>query len=415
VSVVKCFVPNQKISKDVTKLFEDLGGMVKKFQGLTVEYERLTNDLPVIKQIAKESSAISIVGNYEAIYLETFYEFTPLFKIANAGLKGLVVAHRDAKITRLADIENQMVFFPECDDWLAINPVVLFMLQKCRVVHARQLKNYATKMEPLNLFNVIDKKAMVAVTNSFEYNLIPGKERKRLKIFGEFPIIPEYIVVAGPDLKNLNGSKLKSILDIWSSKYADNHRSLGMQILPYEASNHSLLVEAIEGLGFSLKNYVEDSNDLLISSISAGQKKELQEIEQKYHRLKNFNDKLVKMYQDVRDSRDRLTREIESTTNNTVLFLRDGKILGCSRGLCTLLKYGRQEAIGQQITKFVKPTISTPFKKLIQQIDVGLVRSFVVNLISSNGSKIEAKMEFSIIELIDSKVILGVISKIIKS
>jgi len=79
VSVVKCFVPNQKISKDVTKLFEDLGGMMKKFQGLTVEYERLTNDLPVITQIAKESSAISIVGNYEAIYLETFYEFTPLF------------------------------------------------------------------------------------------------------------------------------------------------------------------------------------------------------------------------------------------------------------------------------------------------------------------------------------------------
>jgi len=98
-------------------------------------------------------------------------------------------------------------------------------------------------------------------------------------------------------------------------------------------------------------------------------------MEEKYARLKNFNDKLVKMYQEVRDSRDRLTKEI---------------------------------------TKFIETSINTPFKKLIQQIDVGLVRSFVIKLKSSDGKETERKMEFSIVELMDSKIILGILSNLEK-
>ncbi|MBL7066805.1 MAG: hypothetical protein ISS29_02960 [Candidatus Marinimicrobia bacterium] len=58
-----------------------------------------------------------------------------------------------------------------------------------------------------------------------------------------------------------------------------------------------------------------------------------------------------------------------------------------------------------------KTGINTPFKALIQQIDVGLVRSFFVKLKFSDDTEEEAKMEFSIIELLDLKIILGVISK----
>ncbi|MDO9548278.1 MAG: PAS domain-containing protein [Candidatus Marinimicrobia bacterium] len=413
--MIKWLVPNQKISKETNKFFEDLGKLVKQSQGIDVEYERLNNDLPAIEQISKNSAAITLVSNYEAMYLESFYEFTPLFKVAITDIKGLVVVHKDSRARQLIDLHGQSVILQQCTDWMVVNPVILFLLKKCNVIKSEQTKAYAAKLEPLSLFQVIEKKSKAAVTTSFEYKLVPEKEQKSLKILGEFPILPEYVVVSGPDFKSQNITKLRSSLDRWRSKYADRYKSLGMQILPFESENRSLLVEAIEGLGYTLNKFVEEYNDLLVGSISASHKKELEEMEEKYARLKNFNDKLVKMYQEVRDSRDRLTKEIESATDNTILFLKDGTVLGCSRAFCTLLKYGRQEIVGQEITKFIETNINTPFKKLIQQIDVGLVRSFVLKLKSSDGTENKAKMEFSIVELMDSKIILGILSNLEKS
>jgi len=412
--VIKWLLPNQKISKDTNRFFEDLGKVVKQSQGIDIEYERMNNDLPAIEQIAKCTSAITLVSNYEAMYLESFYEFTPLFKVAITDIKGLVVVHKDSRARQLIDIQDQSVILPQSTDWMIVNPVILYMLKKCSLVKSEQIKSYASKLEPFNLFQVIEKKAMAAVTTSFEYNLVPEKEQKSLKILGEFPILPEYVVVSGPDFKSQNIAKLRNGLDRWRSKYTDRYKDQGMRILPLESENRSLLLEAIEGLGFTLNKFVEEYNDLLVGSISASHRKELDEMEEKYARLKNFNDKLVKMYQDVRDSRDRLTKEIESATDNTILFLKDGTVLGCSRAFCTLLKYGRQEVVGQEITKFIETNINTPFRKLIQQIDVGLVRSFLVKLKSADGTENERKMEFSIIELMDSKIILGIVSNLEK-
>jgi hypothetical protein len=55
--------------------------------------------------------------------------------------------------------------------------------------------------------------------------------------------------------------------------------------------------------------------------------------------------------------------------------------------------------------------MNTPFKSLIQQIDYGLVKSFYVRLKNQDAGSVEFKMEFSLIELLDSKVILGMFSK----
>lgn len=407
---LKWLIPGQKISKDTVKFLEEIGKIIEQSQGVNVEYERLKNDKPVIAQIAKRTDVISLVSNYEAMYLESFYEFVPLFKLAPSDMKGYVVVHKNSRAQKLSDLQRQSVILLNCTDTLFVNPVILYLLRKCNVTRLDQTRTFAAKLEPLHLYQIIDKRVDVAVTTGFEYQLIPEKERKNLKILGEFPIMPEYVVILGADFKQKKIVQLKNVLDRWRSRYADRYKALGMELFSYEGENHSLLLEAIEGLGYTLNKYVEEYNDLLVGSISINQKKELQEMGEKYARLKTFNEKLVKMYQDVRDSRDRLTKEIESATDNTILFLKDGTILGASRSFCTLLKYGRQDVIGQEITRFVQPNLNTPFSKLIQQIDVGLVRSFVVKLKKSDQTEVQVKMDFSIIELMDSKIILGIIS-----
>ncbi len=413
--MIKWLLPNHKISKETINIFDDLCKFFKKSQGISVKYEYLDNQSPAVEQIVKTADAISLVSNYEAIYLESFYEFTPLFKFNLTNLSGLVVVDKNSRFTRLMDLKGQKIVFPQNTDWQLINPVILFFTRNCRIVDTQANKDFPVVLEPMELLYVINKKANAAVTTSFDLNLLPNKERKSLKIIGEFPVLPEYVVVAGPGFKEQNIAKIKTGIDRWEFKHTDQLNNLGLKITSIEIEYSSLLLEAIEGLGYTLKKFIEEYNDLLLSSIALNQQKDLEEMEEKYRRLKKFNEKLVKMYQDVRDSRDRLTRDIDSSNDNTILFLKDGTILGCSRPFCTKLKYSRQDMIGKEVTRFVKTGINTPFKALIQQVDVELVRSFFVKLKFSDGTEEEAKMEFSIIELLDSKIILGVISKNDKS
>lgn len=409
--MIKWLLPNQNILKENINLFDDLEKFLKKSQGLSVKYEHLNNQSPAVEQIAKAAEVISLVSNYEAIYLESFYEFTPLFKLKLTDLSGLVVVDKNSRFTRLMDLIGQKIVLPQNTDWQLINPVVLFLMKKCRIVNTQANKDFPVVLEPMELLYVINKKAKAAVTTSFDLNLLPNKERKNLKIIGEFPVLPEYVVVAGPEFKEQNIAKIKTDIDRWISKRTDQLYKSGLEITSIDIEHNSLLLEAIEGLGYTLRKFIEKHNDLLISSIAVNQQKDLEEMEEKYKRLKNFNEKLVKMYQGVRDSRDRLTRDIDSSNDNTILFLKDGTILGCSRQFCMKLKYSRQDMIGKEITRFIETGINTPFKALIHQIDIGLVRSFFVKLKFSDGTEEEAKMEFSIIELLDSKIIFGVISK----
>jgi PAS domain S-box-containing protein len=391
--VIECLLPNQNVSKEINDFFADIGKFFNQFH------------------VAKTAGAISLVTNYEAIYLESFHKFTPLFKFTLTDIKGLVVVDKDSRSQRLKDLRDRKVIFHQNTDWFLINPVILFFIKKCRIITPQINKDSFTNIEPIELNYVLDKKSKAAVTTSFNMNLLPVKERKKLKILGEFPILPEYNMVVSPEFKVQSISKIKDEIDRWIVRHSDRLTNIGLKFSPIETEYRSLLLEAIEGIGYPLKVFIEDFKDLMISSIAVNQQKDMVEIEEKYKRLKIFNEKLVKMYQDVRDSRDRLSRDIDSASNSTILFLKDGTVLGCSRPFCTYLKYSRQDIIGKKVTRFIGANINTSFQNLIVQIDIGLVRSFFVKLKCSDGTEKDVKMEFSIIELKDSKIILGVISK----
>lgn len=75
------------------------------------------------------------------------------------------------------------------------------------------------------------------------------------------------------------------------------------------------------------------------------------------------------------------------------------------------MKYNRQDIIGKGISNFIETEIDASLKTIINQIDCGLLKSFFIKLEKSDRSLEKLKMEFCIIELLDSKVILGIISK----
>ncbi|HCK98569.1 MAG TPA: hypothetical protein DHW42_00485, partial [Candidatus Marinimicrobia bacterium] len=124
--LINRLLPNQNVSKEVSNFFEDIGKFFKQFQGVDVNYEKLNYEPQATEQIGKTAGAISLVTNYEAIYLESFYEFTPLFKFTLTDIKGLVVVDKDSRSKRLNDLRGRKVIFHQNTDWFIINPLILF-------------------------------------------------------------------------------------------------------------------------------------------------------------------------------------------------------------------------------------------------------------------------------------------------
>ena len=391
--------------------FKDFSEVFSKSLGYQVNSETYNNTEPFIKQIAESSNSIALVSNYEATYLESFYEFHPFFKFCFSDIDGLIAVHKDSDFNRLTDLNGEKVVLPQTIDWFYLNPVILNFIKNSTIVNSPNRNTFSLRSEIIPLKSVVTKSVSAAVSTTFDYNVFPEKERKKLRIIGKFPLIPEFIGVAGPDLDAKSLKKSKREMEKWILKNYDAMSKIGLRFMPIKKSNSLIFIEAIEGLGYTLKGFIEEYSNPILDSITVDSSSELKHLREKHDRLTMFNDKLVKMYREVRESRDSLSRIIDSSSDKAILFLRDGNILGVSRALSNFLKYSRQDIIGKDISNFIETSVNTPLKTLIHQIDCGLLRSFFVNLKKSDGTEEKTKMEFCIIELLDSKVILGTILK----
>jgi PAS domain-containing protein len=186
----------------------------------------------------------------------------------------------------------------------------------------------------------------------------------------------------------------------------------GYKLQSIDKYENILLIEAIEGLGYKLKDFIENYPDLIIKNIKSKLAEEVETLNEKYSGLQVFNEKLVDMYKEIRESHDRLYQEIDSAVQNQILFLKDGTIIGISRGFMNWVQKSRPEIIGKNINDFINPNINKPFNELIQQVDYGLIKSFGISLKNTNDNDTTAKMDFTILELRDSKVVMGIVSKI---
>jgi len=406
---IKWFLPSEKVSSQVSPFFKEMGQVFEKIPDFQIEYEQFDDATSPLSQISATSNAVSVVTNYEAMYLESFYDFYPLFKLSFTDVSGLILTRKKEGITRLMDLKDRDIYLPSSTDWFFLNPIILFLIKNC-TIHNNAKSAFSIST---SLFNIdVGEYLTAVVATTFEYKLLDEKKRNELQILAEFPLIPESVVIAGPDLKLKNLGAIKEEIEKWFMTKSDYFSDVGIRFLKENEKTDSLIyMEAIEGLGYNLKEFIEVYPNLLLNMIGNNQSYELKIMEEKYERLVTFNDKLVSMYREIRDTRDRLSKVIESASDNSILFLKDGTVLGISRSFAHILNQNRQDIIGKEITMFLETTMNTPFKSLIQQIDYGLVKSFYVRLKNNGDNSAEFKMEFSLIELLDSKIILGMFSK----
>lgn len=405
-------MPFHNISNEINTLFEELGNLLAKSLDRRVKVMQKDDPKTFMKKISDLADVAAIVSTYEAIYLQKSYDLHPFFKLNFSDLMGIVAVAKNSGINRLIELKGKKVTIQKFHGLLFVNPVFLFLLKKSSIVFSSNNSRSFLQTEATQFRKILSGDISAVFSTSFEFNVLPKKERNKIRVIGEFPICPEFIGVAGSGISYKDLREASNQMKIWCEKHPDKLADFGLQFNPIYRWNNQIIVDAIEGLGYTLKGIVEGDNSLFKEDFLMFDDSEIGLLKEKLQYLKTLNDKLVKMYKKVRSRHDQLSKYVDKIFDQTVLFLKDGTILGATRSFTKFLGKSRMEIIGNNITNFIKADIGTSFKNIIKQIDYGLVRSFFVRIQKESKDTVEVKMEFSIIELLDSKVILGRISKL---
>ncbi len=404
---VTWFLPKQKLSDKAIDLFDSLRSLFKDLLDMKIDFEYFENGKTIQDQISGEKSAAMFASLYESIFLEKFENFIPLFKIKSSPHEGLLVVRKDANFTKLSDLVGRKVAIPKGVDLAIINPIILYLVRNCQVISTP--KSFLTYCKSSDDFDHLLQSGVDAIlTNTFDYDMLIESDRKKMQIIGKFPVDSDFVAIGSPRFKI---GKFQRDFGIWLKKQKTDCLKNGYMYVPIGKTDNDLLIAAIEGLGYNLRNFVEQYSELVIKTITNSQTEEIKILNEKYNGLQVFNEKLVNMYKEVRESRDRLYKEIDAPFDNQVLFLKDGTILGVSRGYLNWIHSTRQDVIGRNIADFIIPNMNKNFRELIQQIDYGLIKSFGVRLLKEHNEENLAKMDFTMLELQDSKIILGIIGK----
>jgi PAS domain-containing protein len=343
---------------------------------------------------------------YEALYLETFFECQALFRIRVTQLQGLLITRINAPFNHLAELRGLTISFLLTSDFLPVNPVILFLLKNTNVVNFRENFQGYTQIES-ELNKVIDGDYSAAVLESEQYRYLPDYLRANLRICGHFPIFNEQIglvnqgqaIFQEADLHQINSRLLEKPLQLSNGQIINN----------IDREELALLLEGIEGLEYSLKEYIERFPNITIKALSECFVREYHQLKEKYEHQLEFSEKLVKLYNEVKESRDRLLGENRKVSDHVVIFNKQGKIVGASRLFIKLLHSKRQDIVGKNLSSFLEPQLNKSLVELIEQVDCGLVKSFNVSVRKVTGEVTNAKLDCNILESEDTKYVVGLL------
>lgn len=347
-----------------------------------------------------------LVNLYEALYLETFFECQALFRIRPTQLHGLLITRNNAPFNHLAELRGLTISFLLSNDFLPVNPVILFLLKNTHIANFQEnFKNIAQIESELS--KVIDGDYSAALLDSEQYKNIPASLRENLRICGRFPILNEQVGLISQGQMIIQEADLHKINNWLSEKPIQF--STGFVVTGIDREELAFLLEGIEGLEYSLKEYIERYPNLAIKAVSESFVREYHQLKEKYEHQLEFSDKLLRLYNEVKENRDHLLSENRKVSDHIVIFNKSGNIVGASRLFIKFLHSKRQDIIGRNLSLYLEPQLNKSLVELIEQVDCGLVKSFNVRVKKVTGEVNDAKLDCNILESKYTKYVVGLL------
>jgi len=410
---LKWYIPFPKDAQLIQFIVDDLAAIFTNAIGSEVVPEYLDPGQQSLESIIKNSNSVNLVSTEEAAYLETYHKFIPFFALRPVMNRGVILVAKESRYENILDLREERVALSPNTNISTSNAILMFMKKNCYLNRNSNFSEIGFPWDGYDLANLFKGTIEAAIMTSCEFELLPAEIRQRLRPLAFFSLSREIICIAGDQLDVGKIEKVKSEVALWAKRNLDKLATASICYDDREVLDTALLREAVGGLGYTLKSFLANL-DKIHGDLDLDQDRyriRLAELQEKYDRLSLFNEKLIQMYREIRGSRDRLSKIIDLSMDRILLFLKDGTIIGASRSFSKYLQYTRKDIIGKSIVDIMETSLNTPLDKLIQQIDFELLRSFFVKLKKRDGNTEEMKMEFTVLELLDSKLIMGMISK----
>ncbi len=402
-----CYIPTPFLS-------DNLFGLVDDFFKYLGSKLKLQFTLKEISYLSASLDKIAMGGNYcfymptiEAAYLEKKYGYTPLLKVGHSESKNVLVCHQKSGINSLSQLEEQPIAINKFEPWYITNPIVKYLIANANIKEFRSDYHHQSTDSDELINQLLDKSMKAAIITDQALNSVDGDKKFKLRVIGEIPHITELNFLLYPNLKVRNYNKLKNISKYWLQDKKSLLRKYHHFIEYTQSVQNELLRDAIAALGYTPEDYIAEKKNRYQTVACLRTTQMLTEIQDKLERQTLFNEKLIKMYRQIKKDRDDLSETLTYTPDKYILFLTSGKIIGTSRSFNQTFGFNRRDLVNRRITEILTSDLSSSFNKLIDQIDHGLISSFTVKINKAEGSAVESKMYFSVMELENEKVILG--------
>lgn len=406
---IKIYHPFRNITRNLRSLIVSLSDFTEEVLAIRTEEVYVGEGSSEILKLLKNGKRVAgFVSDYEAIYLETFYEYIPIMRFKIAKLDKFIVVNKSSGYKRISDLKGKTVGIQSGKELQIINPVVSFFIKNCSIIGERSHMFF-----PFSGYSLIDgllENVMdAAIVLDNVYNSLEGNQKQELKTLGRFSCIPGFVLVMSADIgenvrKGFVGRK-EAI-----EKFKSICTSYDFEFEPSFNIDRSLIIEAIEGHGLNFKDYIENPESITWTISDSVDSWEVKELKERVYNLTKFNEKLVEMYKSIKQSRDELSSLVDFPVEKVILFSKEGKVYGVSRSFLKEFKYARKELIGKKIHSFLCSKDNISIDTLIDKIDYGLIRSCGMRIKKKGMGYADIKMNFNVIELDDKKLILGVIT-----
>jgi len=363
----------------------------------------------VLENLKNDNYGSGFVSEYEAIYLEAFYEYIPLIKIGITNLNAFIIVRRYSNFRRIEDLKRKSIGIQTGREFYLYNPIISFFVKNCNVSEDTN-KGYFPFMGYQLVTNLIDNYIDAAIILKNIYESLDEEVKKKVKILGEFSTFPGFVFVMNskvdPDVYKKFTSDSQFIEELRKICY-----SYQLDLEEVTRTDRSLIIGAIEDHNITFKEFIENFENDIISFFSSESGWELKQLRDRVNNLTRFNEKLVELYKSLKESRDKLTDLLEIPFENIIIFSKDGKITGVSRYFLKNFKYSRRELMKKNIFGVLISDGSLKMEKIINEVDYGLVHSCKAQLKCRDNTFVPVKINFNVIEMDEKKLIIGIVNK----
>ncbi len=404
---ITCQIPHQYLTKKMENIILEILLKLEKRIMINIQLKKIDDyDLSPSNYNIKKNQ-IEIRGLYDGIFYENEYHYSPIFKINLKSNYRYIISKNKSDVKSIRDFNGKTIHAYLLSEMDYLHPIVDYFKDHCI------LESYFSSKLITNHNDVIEKlhhRIDYLIIGYEDYHSLDNNIKKDLSVIAKYSKIPGLMCMQPQEFSGIKIDDFQDTLSTIDFFNSDFVKHFEFKIDDLEKKGHQLIVEALDQYPNGFYHQRNNKQNRMINALTFREKLKSKETEVSFDSASIFSDRMVKMYREVKNDYNDLSKTLNAISDNLILFSTDGKIHGVSKSFYEYFNLKRDDILNDTIFNIFYPDTSAKLSDMIKQVEFGLIKSFYVNVKFGSISKKE-KIEFNVMEFIDTRLILGKIIK----